>query len=189
MSATFVKAFSKDYLATTCIDDGCLYLWNIDSKMSKKMFNPRLSSKQRNKYMNIFKINDSTIGYGEVYASPDGSRRAFILKTDTEEFTVSSVLRLFTPNNIFDMCHTEVDGGTPCLLLCIPWAHQIMAVEMVGGKTRWEARMEQMGEKFSPWSICTDDDNTVYVADFDQIMIHLLSCKVIRINIRTTNYR
>ena len=32
-----------------------------------------------------------------------------------------------------------------------------------------------MGKKFEPWSICTDDDNTVYVADFDQDKIHLLS--------------
>ena len=34
-----------------------------------------------------------------------------------------------------------------------------------------------MGEEFKPYSICTDEDNTVYVADFEQIMIHLLSAE------------
>ena len=35
-----------------------------------------------------------------------------------------------------------------------------------------------MGEKFNPWSICTDkanDKNTIYVADHDHNLIHLLS--------------
>ena len=32
-----------------------------------------------------------------------------------------------------------------------------------------------MGEKFEPWSICTDDEKVVYVADYNQDMIHLLS--------------
>ena len=72
------------------------------------------------------------------------------------------------------MCYVEVEG-TPCLLLCVPWAHHVMAVEMVGGKTRWEVGKEQMGEKFRPWSICTDENNTAYVADFGQDKIHLLS--------------
>ena len=53
----------------------------------------------------------------------------------------------------------------------------VMAVEIVGGKTRWEVGKEQMGEEFKPYSICTDDDNTVYVTDFKQQMIHLLSAE------------
>ena len=174
-SATFVKVFGKEYLAAVCVDDGCLYLWDTESEILKKVFDPKLPSEQRYKDMNICTIDESTIGYGEVWASPDGSRRVFILKTDTDELTLSSTLRLFTPNIILDMCYTEAEGGTPCLLLCVPSAHRIMAVEMVGGKTRWEAGKEQMGEKFYPCSICTDEDNTVYVADFEQIMIHLLS--------------
>ena len=50
-----------------------------------------------------------------------------------------------------------------------------MAVEMVGGKTRWDAGKEQMGEKFKPWSICADQNDCAYVADFGQHKIHLLS--------------
>ena len=176
-SATFVKVFDKEYLAAACNEDGCLYLWDIESKTSKKVFDPKLPKDQHDKGMNIFRINEDTIAYGEGGASPDGNRRVFILKTDTQELTLSSTLRLFTSNNIFDMCYTEVDGGTPCLLLCIPYGHRIMAVEMVGGKTRWEAGKEQMGERFYPWSICTDENNTVYVADFKQIKIHLLSAE------------
>ena len=174
-SATFVKVSDKEYLAAACRDDGCLYLWDIETYMFMKVFDPKLPSEQPNKVMNIFKINDSTIGYGEVHVSPDGSRRVFILKTDTEELTLSSNLRFLTPDNIWDMCYTEVDGDTPCLLLCVPWAHRIMAMEMVGGKTRWEVGKEQMGEKFKPWSICTDQNDCAYVADFHQNKIHVLS--------------
>ena len=173
-SATFMKLNGKEYLAAACDDDGCLYLWDIESKMSKKVFDPELSREQRPRGMNIFKINDYTVGFGEMQASPDGSRRVFILKMNKEELTLSSTIRTFTPDNIWDICYTEVEGGTPCLLLCIPDSG-IMAVEMVGGTTRWEAGKEQMGDDFFPWSICTDDENKIYVADFGQRKIHLLS--------------
>ena len=186
-SATFVKVLGKEYLVASCMDDGCLYLWDIESKTSKKVFDPKLPKDQNDKVMNIFTINDSTIGFGEACASPDGSRRVFILKMDTEEIT--STLRLFTSKIIFDMCYTEMEGGTPCLLLCMPES-SVMAVEIVRGKTRWEAGKQQMGEKFFPCSICTDEDNTVYVADYHQIKIHLLSAddgSVIR-SIHTRHY-
>ena len=125
--------------------------------------------------MNICKINDSTIAYGEEHASLEESRSVFILKTGIDQWTISATLELFTPGDIRDMCCTEVDGGTPCLLLCIPWAQRIMAVEMVQGKTRWEAGKKQMGTKFKPWSICTDGNDCAYVADCGQEKIHLLS--------------
>ena len=175
-SATFIKVSNKEYLAAASMNDGCLYLWDVKSKTSKKVFDPKLPQTQDDKGMNIFRINENTIGYGEAcYSSLDQSRRVFILKTDTDEFTLSSTLRLFTPNTIFNMCYTEVEGGKPCLLLCIPHNQHIMAVEMIGGKTRWETGEQQMGEEFEPWSICTDANDTVYVADFIQRKIHLLS--------------
>ena len=95
-SATFVKVLGKEYLAASCREDGCLYLWDIESKTCKKVFDPKLTKDQKDKRMNIFTINDDTIGYGEASASPDGSRRIFILKTDTENIALSSTLRLFT---------------------------------------------------------------------------------------------
>ena len=175
ISATFVKVSDKEYLAAASCEDGCLYLWDIESDISKKVFDPKLPSGKYHREMIIFRINDNTVGYGEVRASVDGSRRVFILKTDTEELTLFSTLRLFTPRTIYNICYTEVDGDTPCLLLCMPYGQRIMAVEMVGGKTRWEVGKEQMGEKFDPWSICTDQKGCAYVADFGQNKIHLLS--------------
>ena len=189
-SATFVKVSGKEYLGAACADDGSLYLLNTESKTFKKVFDPKLPRKQRYKDMNIFRINDNTIGYGDVWPSPDGSRRVFILKTDKEELALSATLKLYAPHDICEICYTEVEGSTPCLLLCIPDDNRIMAVELVGGKTRWEAGKEQLGEKLKPCSICTDEDNTVYVTDFKQIKIHLLSAEdgsVIR-SIDTGNY-
>ena len=176
-SGTFVNISGKEYLATACKEDGCLYLWDTESKTSKKALGPKFPKDQQYKHMNICKLRDNTIGYAEIYASPDGSIRVFILKTDTDELTLSSTLRLFTAENKWDMCYTEVVGGNPCLILCVPYDHRITAVEMIGGKTRWEAGKQQMGENFYPWSICTDDDNTVYVADYSQNRIHLLAAE------------
>ena len=157
------------------MDDGCLYLWDIESNTSNKVFDPKLPENQNEKAMNIFRISENTIGYGEArYSSLDRSRRVFILNTNSEQLTLTSTLRLFTPNTIFDMCYTEVDGGTPCLLLCVPGNH-VMSVEMIGGRTRWEVGKKQMGEQFKPRTICTNDNDTVYVADFGQGTIHLLS--------------
>ena len=173
-SATFLKVHDTEYLAAAGSMDGCLFFWNIESKTAKKVFDPKLPTGQTYKDMNICKIDESIIGYGEVCATTDGSRRVFILNTDKEELILSSTLRLFTPGEIWDICYTEVEG-TPCLLLCVPHAHRIMAVEMISAKTRWEAGREQMGEKFYPWSICIDQNNTIYVADIDQRMIHLMS--------------
>ena len=174
-SATFLNISGKEYLAASCDGDGCLYLWDIELETSRKVFDPLLSSEQRFKWMNIFKIDENTIGYGEVFRSPDRSRRVFILSTKRKELTLTSTLRVFAPKNIHDICYTEVDGGTPCLLLCVPNDNRIMAVEMVGGRTRWEAGKQQMGENFYPWSICSDDNNIVYVTDYWENRIHLLS--------------
>ena len=174
-SATFVKFRGKEHLAAACLDDGCLHLWDIESKTYKKVFDPKLPKNKLNKYMNICKINDSTIAYGEEYASLEESRSVFILKTGIDQWTISATLELFTPSNIRDMCYTEVEGGTPCILLCIPFAQKIMTAEMVEDKTRWEAGKQQMGTKFKPWSICTDGNDCAYVADFGEEKIHLLS--------------
>ena len=175
-SATFVKIGGKEYLAAACQEDGCLHLWDTELKTYRKSFDPKLPMDKRKKSMNICMIDDNTIGYWEVYPSLDESRRVFILKTDTgENWTLSEILKLFTPEDIDDMCHTKMLDGTPCLLLCIPHAHRIMAVDMEDGRTRWEAGEEQMGDTFKPWSICTDQNDCAYVADYGQDKIHLLS--------------
>ena len=174
-SATFMKISGKEYLAVAGDEDGCLYLWDIESRTSRKVFDPKLPNDKVDKYMNICKIDENTIGYGEVFASLDGSRRVFILKTDTEEeWYLSETLKLFTPDNIWDMCHMEMVDGASCLLLCIPEDKCIMAAEMEDGKARWQAGKQQMGQEFYPWSICTDQNDCIYVADNGQDKIHLL---------------
>ena len=88
-AATFVKVLGKEYLAVPCWDNACLYLWDIESKTSKKVFDPKLQKDQIQQSLNIFRINDNSIGY-EVCTSHDRSSRVFILKTDTKELTLSS---------------------------------------------------------------------------------------------------
>ena len=173
-SATFLNVSGKEYLAAACIDDGCLYLWDVESKTSKKIFDPMLSIGYF-KEMTIFKIDDSAIGYGEVYATPYGYKRIFILRTDTEVPMQTSEVRFLTARSIWDMCYMRMEEGTHCLLLCIPRDHSVKAVEIASGKCRWEAGEEHMGEEFEPWTVCTNKNDTVYVADFKQRMIHLLS--------------
>ena len=41
-SATFVKISGNEYLAAADLKDGCLYLWNVESKTYKKVFDPKL---------------------------------------------------------------------------------------------------------------------------------------------------
>ena len=64
-SATFINVSDKEYLAAACWNDGCLYLWDFETKISKKVFDPKLPEDQNDKGMNIFRINENTIGYGE----------------------------------------------------------------------------------------------------------------------------
>ena len=161
-SATFVEVGRIEYLAAAFNQDGCLYLWDVKSETSKKVFDPKLPSELPDKYMMIFEIDENTTGYGEVLSSSDGSRRVFILKMDSaEEWSLTGTLRFFTPHDIWDICYLKVADGTPCLLLCIPHDRRIMAVEMVGGKTRWETAKEQMGKNFYPWGICTDEESNI----------------------------
>ena len=142
------------------------------------MFVPKLSRQQRSNYMNICKISEGTIGYGGIWSDTDRSRNVFILSTDTaEEWTLRGTLKFLTPSNIWHICCTKMADGTSCLLLCLPHVHRIMAVEMVGCKTRWEVGPEQMGNQFFPCSVCTDEHNSVYITDYLQQMMHLLSAE------------
>ena len=174
-SASFVKISNREYLAASCSEDSCLYLWDTESKMSKKVFDPNLWQDRRFKCMNMFKIDESTIGYGETSTSLGGSRRVFILKTGIDDWTLTETLPFCTPKNIWDICYKKMADGRSCLVLCVPYDYRIMAVEMTSGKTRWEVGEQQMGKEFNPWSICTDDNDTIYVADHNQNMIHKLS--------------
>ena len=175
-SATFLKVQGKEYLAASSDEDGCLYLWDVESKTSRKVFDPKLPKEKQYKDMTLCKINGNTVAYSEELPLLDGSRRIFILKTDTEELTLSSTLSFFTEGDLIDMCHTSMTDGTEYLHLCFPWVPRVQTIQMIDGRPRWEVGKEQMGEKFHPWSICSNDDNDIiYVADYNQEKIHLLS--------------
>ena len=45
---------------------GVYIFGDIESKTSKKVFDPKLPEDQASKKMNIFKINDNTVGFGEM---------------------------------------------------------------------------------------------------------------------------
>ena len=62
-SATFIKINGTEYLAAASDEDGCLYLWNIESRTPRNVFDPKLPRDKLYKYMNICKIDESTIGY------------------------------------------------------------------------------------------------------------------------------
>ena len=175
-SAIFVKLRGKEQLAAAHMEDGCLHLWDIESKRYMKVFDPKLPKDQCFKGIKTCKIDENTIGYGEAVDSLDDSRSVFILKTDTtKEWTLCGTVKLMTPYEIHDICHKETLHSTPCLLLCVPSTQHILVVEMENGETRWEVGKEQIGEKFEPWSICTDQNDCVYIADWGQKNIHLLS--------------
>ena len=134
-SATFVKISGKEYFAAACDEDGCLYLWDIETQTSQKVFDPDLHKDKVHKRMIICKIGENAIGYAEVFASLDDSRKFMILKMDPAEYwTHSATLKLFTPDDMYDMCHTELSDGIPRLLLCFPHANRVMAVELDSGE-------------------------------------------------------
>ena len=175
LSAIFLKISGKEYLAAACKEDGCLYLWDIDLRTSKKVFDPKLPEDKFFKDMVICKIDGNTVAFAEKCPLVDGSRRVFIIKTDTDQWILSAMLRLFISGNIHDICCSKAEGGANQLLHCQLNDSQIMAVEMGSGKTRWGLGKEWMGNEFEPKSICADDDNTLFVADWGQDKIHVLS--------------
>ena len=61
------------------------------------------------------------------------------------------------------------------MLLACPNDGNVQAVEIVGGRIRWKVGKQQIGEGFYPLSICTDENNTVYVADSAKCRVHILS--------------
>ena len=78
--------------------------------------------------------------------------------------------------DIEDMCYMKTADGAACLLLNCPVDYSVPdAVEIVGWRIKWKVGKKQMGEEYLPSSICTDGNNTVYVADWVRPRIHILS--------------
>ena len=171
-SAIFIQKGDKLFVAAACLGENSIHLWDVDQSIYRAVYFKRTFEPRS---MNLFIIDDNTVGYGEAKPTSNSSR-VFILNTDEEKWNLTGTLSFSTKSGyIRDMCHTKTPDGTRCLLLCCPHDSCVQAVEMIGGKTRWQCGKQQMGQMFKPWSICTDEEGAVFVIDVDRFQFHTLS--------------
>ena len=165
-SALFTTISGQEYLATT--SGGGIRLWNLADNTSRVAY--------RGKTQNMFflcVIEERTVACVVEDYSSNGFPRICILKTDAETWNLSSTHLMNVKDVAYDISYAKTTDDTPCCLLIYPISNLVQAVELVGGKVRWQVDKQQMGESFVPSSICTDG-STVFVADLvDQL--HLLS--------------
>ena len=173
-SVVFMMNLGKECLAATCSNDNTIHLWNLEDSTSSVVCKQNSDEK---KSMNLCLIDDRTVAYGEVIPSgEDGSHKIYILMTNTQPWSMSSTLLVRGVKRINDMCYMKTADGTACLFLACPDDDNVQAVEIVRGQIRWKVGDQQMGTQGCyPWSICTDENNTVYVADSAKCRIHILS--------------
>ena len=122
------------------------------------------------------KDND-TVVYGE-YKSTDGVHTMHLLNTSTELWSLRATLELQTGLEfVVDVCCMQLADGTACLLLCnsLGPTKSVAAVEMLGGNIQWRLGAEQMGERFTPVSVCTDSNHNIYVSDIGHHRVYVLS--------------
>ena len=168
----FITKNNKEYLAAY-MTDLSIQLWDIETHTSTTV--SKIKSKVTD-LKNLCVIDGDTVACADMSPSPDGKCKIHILDTSTEEWSTRSTLVLPTgKGHIYDMCYMKTFDGTRCLLLCCPRDKYVHAVEMGGGKTRWKTAREQIGEDWEPWSITTDKDSMIYVADQNQHKLLVLS--------------
>ena len=155
--------FMMEYLVAASKDD--IQVWDLETSTSSVGY-----KFNEGKDWHLCVIDDRTVACVEEVPASDGLQKIHVLNTDSEQFTLSSTLRLKARQQVTDLCYVKTIDGTPCLLLSFPWDNLIQCVEMVGGKVRWQVNKQP----FTPWSICTDG-NTVFVADPFQHRLHLVS--------------
>ena len=166
-SALFVKISDQEYLATASKDE--IRLWNPANNTSSVVY----KFKEENDW-DLCVIDDRTVAYVAEHTSSNGFNNIYTLKTDTEMWTLSSTHSVKMNASASDMSYVKTTDGTPCFLVIDNRVELVQAVELVGGKERWQVGQQQMGKFFHPWSVCTDG-STVFVADFVQHQLHLLS--------------
>ena len=169
-SAVFIMKSAKDCLAAIC--SSTIHLWNLEDNTSSVIYKRKFDIGFG---INLCVIDDRTVAYGEVDPSGDGCQKIYILMTNTQPWSLSSMLVVRGIELIKDMCYMKTTDGTACLLLSCLHDNNVQAVEIVGGRIRWKVGKQQMGEKCFPESICTNENNTVYVTDWVCPRIHILS--------------
>ena len=98
-----------------------------------------------------------------------------------EQWSLKGTLNFFTVTGkagiLVDISYVEAASGIPGLLLCLSHEKSVEAIEMLGGRRRWKIGTEQLGQEMNPVSLCTDHDNNVYVADYDEQKLHVFSAE------------
>ena len=166
-SAIFITISGQEYLATT--SGGGISLWNLADNTSRVTYR----GKTQNMWF-LCVIHERTVACVAEDHSSNGFPSICILKTDAEMWNLSSTHLMNVKDIPCDISYAKITDDTPCCLLTYPESNLVQAVELVGGKVRWQVDKQQMGESFVPWSIDTDG-STVFVTDPCQHQLHLLS--------------
>ena len=174
-SVIALKINGGKYLAASDRNINGIHLWDLRQNMSRVVYKTQ-PFQFPVKEMNLCMIAEGMVGYGEVDPSGDGLQRIYVLNTTgANEWDLGSVVLVHGIRYIIDMSYMKTRDGTPCLLLCCPRDASVKAIELVGGKVKWEIGKEHLGKDFCPWSICTDGANKAYVVDLRQQKLHVLS--------------
>ena len=175
-SAVFVNVSGRECLAASCRSDGTIHLWDTETRAFSVVYEDQQMIGRR---MNICKIDDTTVAYGDVEGPEKGIFRVFVLSTNTKEWKVKNMLLLsIWAETIYDMCYLKAVDGTSCLVLSCPADDCVQVVEVVGGRIRWKSSpINESGKAFCPWSVCTDGHDTVYALDLQQNMLCVMSAE------------
>ena len=174
-SMVALKINVSEYIAVSDRNVNGIRLWESGANTSRVVYKMQLIQFP-GKEMNLCVIDEGMVGYGEVEPSRDGLQRIYVLNTAGDnQWNLGSMVFVHGTRYIIDMCYMKIRDGTPCLVLCCPRDARVKAIEMVGGKVKWEIGPEHLGKDFCPWSICTDGVNKAYVVDLRQQKLHVFS--------------
>ena len=160
-SALFVSISGQEYLAAASRDG--IYLWNLEDNTSRVVYGYK---EEKDWLLCLRTVASAAMDKLSSFLS------IYILKTDTEMWTLSSTHLVKVADSVSDMSYVKTKDGTTCLLL-IDHIGLFHSVELVGGKVHWQTDKQQMGALSYPLSICTDG-STVFVSDL-YAQLHLLS--------------
>ena len=173
-SAVFLKLSRKEHLVASCTDDGSIHLWDIGRRSHRVVYKQR-SAKPKDMLLCV--INGSTVAHGEACASANGPCKVYLLNMETKKWSVRSILLLKGITYIEDMCCMMTNDGVSCLVLACTDDRCVRAVEIISGKVRWQIGLQQLGNPTYPYSMCTNSDNNVFIADYAGVNLHMCSAE------------
>ena len=167
-SSTFVNIENKEYLAMAY--SSSIRLWDFENGTTQTIY-PLVEAGDKK----LCVIDNRTMACATFDVSPDGFHRIYIINIiSAATWSLGSVIYVEGSGPIRDLCSVKDSDGCPLLILCRPEYKMVQAMELVGGRIRWDSDKEQMGEKCFPYSVSVDTENMVFVADSWQHKVHLL---------------